>query len=134
MKYIIIITIGLVLTSCGLELERDNPLDPLGNGMSAPDKVIVYELPLTSNGSVLLQWMIQYDAVGYKIYRSLSYDGNYLLIAEKETSDDGTYEDISEALVSETWYYYKISAYNSMGLEGVRSDPLFTYFIDESTR
>lgn len=133
MKYLIFIVLSLLVTSCALELERDNPLDPNFSGISAPDKVIVYELPLTSNGSIQLEWRIQNDAVGYKIYRSLSYDGNYLLIAEKSTTDDGTYEDIDVALVSETWYYYKISAFNTNGLEGVRSEPIFTYFIDESS-
>jgi fibronectin type 3 domain-containing protein len=136
MKTIIIMLIVVLMTSCGFELERKNPLDPEFSGVAAPGKVIVdqFEPPYVSVGSVLLEWSIVNNAVGYKIYRSLSYNGNYELIAEKLTIDDGSYEDISEELVSDTWYYYKVSAFNSEGLEGYRSDPIYTYFINESSQ
>jgi len=126
MKFIISICLFIIITSCAFELDRSNPLDPQSGGLAAPEKVIVYELPLSSIGFVLIQWSIQNDAVGYKIYRSLAYNGNYSLIGEKLTTEDGSYEDISEELVSDTWYYYKVSAFNENGLEGYRSEPVFT--------
>jgi len=135
MKYLTLIVIAvLFITSCGLKLDRKNPLDPHGGGLGAPEKVIVYELPLSSSGSVLLQWHPQNDADGFRIYRSLSYNGNYDLIETELTGDDVSFEDIGSDLVSETWYYYKVSAVNETGLEGYRSEPVYTYFLDESSK
>lgn len=128
----IFIVLVILLASCAFELNRKNPLDPQGNGAEAPEKVIVEELPTSSVGSIQISWILQEDADQFRIYRSLSYNGNYLLTGTV-TGDESSYEDIGGDLISGTWYYYKVSAVNEDGLEGYRSEPVYTYFINESS-
>jgi hypothetical protein len=134
LKIINILFITLVIFSCSLE--RNNPLDPVNSGIKEPARVVVHELPLTSYGSVLLEWELQSDATGYYVYRSMSYNGYYSRIATvvPSSSDDvGFYEDFSDELVSETWYFYKVSAYNTLELEGYSSHYTYTYYTDGSS-
>ena len=49
---------------------------------------------------------------GFKIYRSSSYSGNYVLL-DTTVSNDNYYTDTG--LNSNTTYYYKVTAYNSAG-------------------
>ncbi len=133
-RIIIALTILVYLLGCTLDINRDNPLDPFDSGEHIPDEVVITTLPNTSIGSVNLQWELQNDAAGYLVYRSLSYNGVYTQIADitfEENDYIGSYEDY-EDLISETWYYYKVSAYSINGLEGYRSQSTYTYFIDES--
>lgn len=135
MKRLFLISLVIFCLSCSLDLERSNPLDPDNSGILAPAEIVNLTIPQTSIGSVNLTWELQNDAAGYYIYRSLSYDGIYTKIADVEfTIDDeiGNYEDFSEELISETWYFYKVSGYASNGLEGYRSESTYTYYIDGS--
>ncbi len=131
LKIINILFITLVIFSCSLE--RNNPLDPVNSGIKEPARVVVHELPLTSYGSVLLEWELQSDAAGYYVYRSMSYNGYYSRIYTVPYDDVGSYEDFSDELVSGTWYYYKVSAYNTLGLEGYSSHYTYTYYTDGSS-
>jgi len=127
MRAIIILCIFIVVSSCALELERENPLDPQGNGSAAPDRVLDFEIPQTSTGYVQIEWRTQTDAAWYRIYRSLSYNGNYIFIQHPLYGNDESYiggevdyfEDLSEELVSETYYYYKISAVTTRTFQGL---------------
>ena len=131
LKIINILFITLVLFSCSLE--RNNPLDPVNSGINEPARVVVHELPLTSYGFVLLEWELQSDAAGYYVYRSMSYNGYYSRIHESPSDVISSYEDFSDDLVSETWYFYKVSAYNTLGLEGYSSHYTYTYYTDGSS-
>lgn len=135
MKKIFLIALLMVMIGCSLDLKRNNPLDPAESGIYPPDEIVIFALPSTSYGSINLQWEPLNDVAGYYVYRSLSYNGIYTRIADIESTDNdvlGTYEDFSDNLISETWYYYKVSGYTSNGLEGYRSVSNYTYFIDGS--
>ncbi len=130
---IILIIIGLVL-SC--TLKRSNPLDPNNNEIEVPGEVNLYTLPVSSFNVVNLRWDLLNNVEGYYVYRSLNYNGLYDQIAS-EIPDHGDtlgyYQDFGEGLISGSWYYYKVSGYNVQGLEGYRSDFVFTYYIDGNT-
>ncbi|MBN2461853.1 MAG: hypothetical protein JXB60_09640 [Candidatus Cloacimonetes bacterium] len=131
MRILILISLMFLLLSCSLE--RSNPLDPHNSGIEEPARVIVDDLPLVSVGVVRLTWVLQTNIAGYYIYRSMSYDGYYERIATDYPAINDTiggYDDYDEDLISHNWYYYKVSAFNENGLEGLRSNFVFTNFID----
>ena len=131
---IILLFFVLISFGCTLDISRNNPLDPYDSGDLIPGEVVIFSLPNTSTGSVILEWDLQNDAAGYYVYRSLSYNGVYTQIADVTFAEDayiGVLEDY-EDLISQTWYYYKVSAYSETGLEGYRSQTTYTYFINGS--
>lgn len=86
---------------------------------------IEYDLraaPLDSTLFVELQWGIQFDAVGYKIYRATEFIGPYIQIADLS---DTKYRDFSPVLEAGEKYYYQITAYNNSGV-GEPSEVIWT--------
>jgi large repetitive protein len=63
--------------------------------------------------SIQLNWGVINDANGYKLYRSTSQNGTYLLHAEISPKDTVSY--IDTPVNSHTTYYYKLLAYNVGG-------------------
>jgi fibronectin type 3 domain-containing protein len=63
--------------------------------------------------SITLSWDTVSEAIGYNIYRSLSFDGTYVHVG---TSTSTAYRDTE--LPFGTTYYYKVSAYITEGEEG----------------
>jgi len=63
-----------------------------------------------SSSSITISWSSVTGATGYKIYRSTSYSGTYDSVGTT-TSTSFT----NTGLLSNTTYYYKVSAYNSSG-------------------
>jgi len=131
-RYIIFFLLALMILACSLD--RSNPLDPQNNDIEIPNKVVINPLPLVSIGVVHLTWERQNSvAVGYYIYRSMSHNGLYERIGTYIPADEdslGTYDDYDEDLENETWYYYKVSGYNVYGLEGYRSNYVYTNFLE----
>jgi len=83
-KIIILILITLLLGSC---LQRNNPLDPVGN----PDVIVPDEVRDVSctpspagviNKYVIIQWTANNpdNTDGYKVYRALAYSANYACV------------------------------------------------------
>jgi hypothetical protein len=132
MKYYIL-TIAVIFLVMGCTLKRSNPLDPNNNEIEVPAEVNLFTLPISSIDVVYLRWDLLNNAEGYYVYRSLNYDGMYDQIATEipDIGDTlGLYQDFGDELVSGSWYYYKVSGFNEEGLEGYRSDFVFTYYID----
>jgi len=67
------------------------------------------------------------DANGYYIYRSMSHDGLFELIADIESNAVGAYLDTENVNIMSNFYWYKMSAYKEIDedekLEGTRSVP-----------
>ncbi|MBN1327618.1 MAG: hypothetical protein JW996_06685 [Candidatus Cloacimonetes bacterium] len=135
----LILSFFIIILVFSCSLKRENPLDPNNNEMEIPDEVIVHSFdPYTSYDVVRLRWELQPNiAVSYYLYRSMSYNGSYLRIAEVYplVSDTlGIYDDYDEELISGNWYYYRVSAVTETGLEGYRSfPPVYTYYLDGSS-
>jgi len=144
MKIIIFLFIILtILLSCSLD--RSNVLDPNGHDINIPPLVENFhidgdEIDLdgfiyikSTNGSVDMIWDNDASGVsGYYIYRSMDHDGLYILVADlnhipsNEEHQTQSFTD-NTGLVPDSWYYYKISAFNDKGLEGYRSSWKLTY-------
>jgi fibronectin type 3 domain-containing protein len=76
--------------------------------------------------SITLDWDTVSEAIGYNIYRSLSFDGTYVHVG---TSTSTAYLDTE--LLPGTTYYYEVSAYITEGEEGqlsFYSSAMTTYF------
>ena len=120
-KTFFFIIIFLLTLSCSLD--RSNPLD-IDN---YPSKVLGIQVSRLENNKITITWNTQghEDDDGYFIYRSMLYDGFYVLLEPPDgitPSSTGFYED---EYIGE-WYYYKMSAYriiDSKKLEGYRSIP-----------
>ncbi len=132
-----------MLLSCSLD--RSNPLDPNKHDINIPPLVENFHIDGTeiiqgdyvyiksTNKSVDMVWDNDVTGVaGYYIYRSMAYDGLYILVATENhiPSDDNTQSCTDTGLVPDSWYYYKISAYNDKGLEGYRSSWKLTWVVD----
>lgn len=119
----------LLLASCSLE--RNNPLDPLGNpDIEIPNTVtnlVPYPSPAGAPQKyVYLQWIwdppisdLQY---GFKVYRSNAYFSKYEVVGEISTP---YYNHVN---VMPGDYWYKVSAfisYEDGDLEGRACDPVF---------
>ncbi len=124
MKKIFFPLLMISLLFCSCSLDRNNPLDPENNeSVTVPQQVT--GLTLTSNGGVVYARWTRIDEIKeYKVYRSLSYDGEFELIATIENPASGITEfvDYVDSDVQlNTYYYYKISAVSQQGLEGTIS-------------
>jgi large repetitive protein len=73
----------------------------------------------TNSTSVELSWSLVGDADGYKLYRSNTLNGNYLLHAEFNSKETITFTDAG--LNSHTPYFYRILATNVGGNSGLAS-------------
>lgn len=115
--FTLILLLTSLLTACSLE--RKNPLDPLSNsGITVPQTVSNMILS-SSNGKVNIQWTRLNNVYKYYIYRSLSYNGQYVKISEimnPLTGENMTY--IDDDVVINSVYFYKLSSVNIQGLEG----------------
>ena len=123
-KITIVIISLLLVISCSLSLERNNPLDPLNSGIQAPGKVTGINISVPVENTIEIQWdtMNPNYIDGYFIYRSQIYDGLYSLIFEPDETDS-LYEDV---IIPGPFYWYKMSAYKIIEgkkLEGYRSEP-----------
>lgn len=133
-----------MLLSCSLD--RSNLLDPNGHDINIPPLVENFHIEgeevygddyiyiKSTNGSVDLVWDNDVTGVaGYYIYRSMAYDGLYIQVADlyhiPSVENTQSFTDNS-GLVPDSWYYYKISAYNDKGLEGYRSNWKLTWVVD----
>ena len=124
---LIALSVILLLTAC--ELERTNPLDPQNNGeIEVPG--IVTDVNITSSGSgsttkwVEIEWSRKDNVAGYYVYRALSYDGSYTNLTPNgipNTSNTPYFNDNS--VYAGNYYYYRLSAFSSEGLEGPLSAP-----------
>lgn len=119
MKKIFIIS-SLILSLLGCSLSHDNPLD--SSNISVPKSVVGIQLFSSSAQSqekfVEIHWDKLTDVSGYYIYRAMIFDGQYEKIATIPSTQDANpiYRDTN--VFSNNFYYYKMSAYNSQGLEG----------------
>ncbi len=117
-KLLFIATIVFSLLGCSLS--HDNPLD--SSNIAIPKSVIGIQLFASSSQSeekyVEIHWEKLNDVSGYYIYRAMVFDGQYERIATipNSQSNDMIYRDNN--VFSNNFYYYKMSAYNSQGLEG----------------
>jgi len=136
-----------MLLSCSLD--RSNLLDPNGHDINIPPLVENFQIDgeevhsgdyvyIKSTGkSVEMSWDNDVTGVaGYYIYRSMAYDGLYVLVGDEnhipsnENPPRQSFIDNDELIVPDSWYYYKISAYNDKGLEGYRSNWKLTWVVD----
>ncbi len=117
MKTYVLIILIFLLTGCSLE--RNNPLDPLSNsGIVVPQMLSNITLS-SSNGKVNIQWTRLDNVHKYYIYRSLSYNGQYIKIAETFNPQTGNFVTyIDNDVVINSTYFYKLSSVNIQGLEG----------------
>lgn len=76
---------------------------------------------------VQLQWGIQFDARGYKIYRATEFAGPYIQIADLAQT---SYRDFSPVLKPGEQYYYQITAYSNSGV-GEPSEVIWTEPLDK---
>ena len=126
MKYLLILLV-IIVTACSLE--RNNPLDPGNNpNINVPRMVSGLAIKKSSSGAISkfveLEWEYQSDVAGYYLYRGLFYNGVYLQIADhSQVAPTASLSFTDNDVVANTYYYYKISAYSSEGLEGPRTSP-----------
>ena len=78
--------------------------------------------------AVDLAWMPakEPEATGYAIYRGVTQDGKYALIATIKATEAPTYSDIdskASPINDETTYHYKVAAINAEKVEGIPSEP-----------
>lgn len=132
MKKIIVLLVLLIIFSFGC-MKRNNPLDPYGHSnVSVPQKISDFEGNSLSSVAVELTWTPSPGANGYYIYRSMSMNGNYDRVDNEELNSGGfeSFIDHDDTFIARTYYWYKISAYVSVGdgkLEGYRSEPIYVY-------
>jgi len=87
--------------------------------LSAPDAPTNLDAD-PMNASVSLNWDDTDNATGYKVYRSSTSGGTYTEITTAQTRPtQSLYTDLS--LTNGSIYYYKVSAYNSIGESGLSS-------------
>jgi chitodextrinase/predicted esterase len=79
----------------------------------APSTPVNFVATSVSASELLLNWNIVPDADGYKIYRSTSLNGTYLLIEDINSKDSVSFKD--SELISHTHYHYRLLAYNVGG-------------------
>ena len=126
-KITIVIISLLLVISCSLSLERNNPLDPLNSGIQAPNKVTGINISIIAENTITIQWRPMNPTFidGYFIYRSQIHTGGlYSIISEPEETDS-LYEDVNVVIPGNV-YWYKMSAYKIVEgkkLEGYRSEP-----------
>jgi fibronectin type 3 domain-containing protein len=74
---------------------------------------------------IVLKWApnSEPEVEGYRIFRSSAIDGNYQKIEEITGRDNTIYEDTDDMRDGLT-YYYKIAAYNILGAESQKSEPI----------
>lgn len=95
---------------------RDKPPVPKGlRARGTEPKKVVLEWSLINNQ--------EEEIKGYKIYRSVSEDGNYKLINDVR-SDRDTYTDDDFDIKEDKVFYYKISSFNSANAESSLSAPV----------
>ena len=131
LKFVIFIVLIMVfILSC---IKRDNPLDPsVNNDIIVPAQVNNFDAQALSPTVVKLTWDKNTGVSGYYIYRSMSINGDYIRVDNNRLNDENYEEFLDEnpTFVSNTFYWYKISAYktyNGKNLEGYRSDPIYVY-------
>ena len=129
-KLVFIFIFLIALSAC---IKRTNPLDPNNNlDIIVPQKVTNFSAVALSSTTVRLTWDKRAGADGYYIYRSMSINGDYIRVDNDRLNNENYEEFLDEnpAFISQTFYWYKISAYkiyNGSALEGYRSDPLYVY-------
>ncbi len=119
MKKIIFIT-AMILSLLGCSLSHKNPLD--SSNVEIPKSVIGIELfsssPQSPEKYVEIHWEKLTNVEGYYIYRAMIFDGQYEKIATIPNSQGNNMIFRDNSVFSNNFYYYKMSAYNSQGLEG----------------
>lgn len=127
MTHKLLLLLMLLISIFGCELEHSNPLDPAGSNETVPPVVTEISLraavDIANNRFVEISWNdnlgeISDDIAGYKIYRSLSYSGDYVEISNPSSSPEQDFE-----IIPGNRYYYKLSSVNNHGLEGYLSAP-----------
>lgn len=116
LKRVFILVLLLFLFICGCDLKRNNPVDPENTGVPSPP-IVGFAEPTFSNFSseginiIKVNWiaLTAKTSDGYYIYRSRSYNGTYVRIADIDNVEQTSYEDLDN--INEGQYFYKISAY-----------------------
>ncbi|MCK4260618.1 MAG: PKD domain-containing protein [Halanaerobiales bacterium] len=85
-------------------------------------KILEFAKDYDTTIATTLEWDWDFDAEGYKIYRSFFENGYYELIA---TTFGSFFVDTSAVLEPGQEVYYRVSAYNK-GIESELSDPVYT--------
>jgi fibronectin type 3 domain-containing protein len=78
---------------------------------SIPDTPTNLVLVGYSSSFIQISWDQVNGAIGYKVYRSTSSTGTYSLLRDVK----GDWDIVDNGLPANTIYYYKVSAYNSIG-------------------
>lgn len=107
----------LLLFSC----DRDTPVEIVDDGIP-PAKPTGLRIFRAHDGEIGIEWNhnLEKDIKFYKIFRTIDPDGLYLLI---DSTTAIYYFDYG--LEYDSTYYYKISAVDQFGNEGVMSDSVF---------
>ncbi|MDR2592233.1 MAG: fibronectin type III domain-containing protein [Chitinispirillales bacterium] len=96
----------------------DNSLSAALTKEFVPDAPLIFvDSMSTSSSSITVKWLPVSGAMGYRVYRSTSSSGNYVLVGNGTSST--SYTDSN--LLYGTTYYYKVSACNGSG-EGSQSN------------
>ncbi|MCF7920299.1 MAG: hypothetical protein K9N06_10355 [Candidatus Cloacimonetes bacterium] len=125
MKNLLFFLIALMLLG-GCAMKRSNPLDPVENDILVPNEVIGIDVSHSQSDEISITWVSQDDADGYYIYRCMSIDGYYALLADGTINDGQSDSFIDDSIIPGNWYYYKMSAFveiDGRRLEGWRSGP-----------
>lgn len=86
---------------------------PSGTVPQIPSGLAICSLTITS---LVVSWNSVENTDGYQLYRSLSADGSYSLVAEVDPSCTKYIDTLVDAGLP---YYYKIAAFNSHGSSGL---------------
>jgi uncharacterized protein (TIGR02145 family) len=89
-------------------------------GLAAPTNVTA---TATSSSSITVSWTTVTGAAGYKIYRSMTFNGDYNEIGS--ASSTSTTFTNNTGLAANTIYYYRVAAYNSSGVTGAQSNNVY---------
>ncbi len=117
---IIITFVGI----CACSLKKSNPLEshafPGDVDWADTDPIVA---TATGGRRIVIRWKEAKNAVGYYVYRSMSYNGRYDRLDDGDihsvnTGSNELYTYTDHAIQLNRLYYYKVSAYNDAGGEG----------------
>ncbi len=109
-KFVAVCLVIILMTGC----ERDQPTLPAEENSKPPDIPANLRVIGAQDGTVGIEWNKNTGAsrITYKIYRSISDPNHFKYLA----STYGTYF-INDSLEYDSFYYYKVGAVNSSGME-----------------
>jgi VCBS repeat-containing protein len=84
-------------------------------GEAIPDAPVKLRVPLVTQDSITIAWDAVSEAAGYRVYRNIT-------LINTVSSSTTTYTD--NGLLSNTFYTYEVSAYNSNDVEGPKSSSI----------